>query len=235
MNAAFIIFFACFGACMATDARMAFVDQLLQQGQQMGVSIMNMISQQILALAQQASQQLQQLAASLGGRFDIMSLVQQFDIMGMFKPILQQLTNQVTNVLSNLNLSSIFGGRKIELGAIFADFWAQISGAVTGMGQHFVNQGLSAVLGGLSGLGGSRIFGDIFATLSNQISALVSAGQSALSGIVGNITSIATGVLDASKPHWEQLQEQLVGHGLNMLNTLGNTINDVHGSITGGR
>jgi len=232
MNAAFIIFFACFGACMATDARMAFVDQLLQQGQQMGVSIMNMISQQILALAQQASQQLQQLAASLGGRFDIMSIVQQFDIMGMFKPILQQLTAQVTNVLSNLNLSSIFGGRKIELGQIFAEFWNQISGAVTGMGQHFLNQGLSAVLGGLTG---GRIFGDLFANLSNQISALVSAGQSALSGIIGNVTSIASGVLDASKPHWEQLQEQLVGHGLNVLNTLGNTINDLHGSVTGGR
>jgi len=234
MNAAFIIFFACFGACMATDARMAFVDQLLQQGQQMGVSIMNMISQQILALAQQASQQLQQLAASLGGRFDIMSIVQQFDIMGMFKPILQQLTAQVTNVLSNLNLSSIFGGRKIELGAIFADFWSSISHAVTGMGQHFVNQGLSAVLGGLGSLGGRGI-GDIFSNLSAQIAALVNAGQSALSGIVGNITSIATGVLDASKPHWEQLQEQLVGHGLNVLNTLGQTINDLHGSVTGGR
>jgi len=228
MNAALIIFFACFGACMATDARLAFVDQLITQAQQMGASILNMLSQQILALAQQAAQQLQQLSASLGSRFDIGPLLS-----GLINPILAQLVAQVSGVLGNLH-NILGGGRAIELGQIFADFWNQISGAVTGIGQHFLNQGLSAVLGGLGGLGG-RGFGDIFANLSNQISGLVSVGQNALSGILGNVSSIVSGVLDASKPHWEQLQEQLVGHGLNVLNTLGQTINDMHGSITGGR
>jgi len=230
MNAALIIFFACFGACIATDARLAFVDQLITQAQQMGASILNMLSQQILALAQQTAQQLQQIAGGLGSRIDFGSLIS-----GLVNPILAQLLAQVTGVLGNLH-NILGGGRGINdfLGPIFADFWGSIEHAVTGLGQHFLNQGLSAVLGGLGGLGG-RGFGDIFAGLSAQISGLVSAGQSALSGILGNVSSIVSGVLDASKPHWEQLQEQLVGHGLNVLNTLGQTINDLHGSITGGR
>jgi len=231
MNAALIIFFACFGACMATDARLAFVDQLIAQAQQMGASILNMLSQQILALAQQTAQQLQQLAGGLGSRFG------NFDFGAIFnqalKPILAHFTNQLGGLLGNLQ-TLIGGGRAIEFGQIFADFWNQISGAVTGISQHFLNQGLSAFLGGLAGIGG-RGFGDIFAGLSNQIAGLVTAGQTALSGILGNVSNIVTGVLDASKPHWEQLQEQLVGHGLNVLNTLGNTINDLHGTITGGR
>jgi hypothetical protein len=231
MNAALIIFFACFGACMATDARLAFVDQLITQAQQMGASILNMLSQQILALAQQTAQQLQQIAGGLGARINFGELLNL-----ALKPILAQLSNQLGGLLGNLQ--TLIGGGRAGLGetisAIFADFWGSIQPAVTGLGQHFLNQGLSAVLGGLGGLGG-RGFGDIFAGLSAQISGLVSAGQSALSGILGNVSSIVSGVLDASKPHWEQLQEQLVGHGLNVLNTLGQTINDLHGSITGGR
>jgi len=135
--------------------------------------------------------------------------------------------------LSNLNLASIFGGRvAIDFAAIFADFVNSVKPAITGLGQHFLNQGLSAVLGGLTG---GRIFGDLLSSLSAQISTYVALGQQALSGIIGNVTTIASSVLDASKPHWEGLQEQLVGHGLNVLSTLGNTINDLHGSVVGGR
>jgi len=49
------------------------------------------------------------------------------------------------------------------------------------------------------------------------------------------LQGIAAGVIDASKPHLQQLQEQLVGHGLNALGSLSETINNLHGSITGGR
>jgi phage-related protein len=229
MNAAFIIFFACFGACMAaTDARMAIFDNLFQQVQQMGATIMNILSQQVLELAHQASQQLQQIAGSMGGRA--------FDLMSMIQPMLQQLLSglqsQVVGLLGNLNLASILGGRiNINLGAIFQDFYNQIAPAITGLGQHFLNQGLSAVLGAI---GGGRIFGDLLSGLSAQIASLVSGAQNVLTSIVGNVTSLAGQVVDASKPHWEQLQEQLVGHGLNVLNSFGNTINDLHGSITSG-
>ncbi|CAF3791033.1 unnamed protein product, partial [Rotaria sp. Silwood1] len=52
---------------------------------------------------------------------------------------------------------------------------------------------------------------------------------------VNNIASLGSSIVDASKPHWEQLQEQLVGHGLNALGSISETINNLHGSITGGR
>ena len=55
----------------------------------------------------------------------------------------------------------LFAGRaSIDIGAIFSGFYAEIQGALAGIGQHFLNQGLAAVLGGI---GGSRAFGDVFA------------------------------------------------------------------------
>ena len=71
--------------------------------------------------------------------------------------------------------------------------------------------------------------------LSQQIGSAVTAAQGALSGALGNLSALGSSILDASKPHWEQLQEQLVGHGLNVLGSLSETINNVHGSLTGGR
>ncbi|CAF1541115.1 unnamed protein product, partial [Rotaria sordida] len=71
--------------------------------------------------------------------------------------------------------------------------------------------------------------------LSNQFATIFNAAQAAVSGVVGNIVQVGSGILDASKPHWEQLQEQLVGHGVNVLGSLSETINNLHGTITGGR
>jgi len=228
MNAALaIIFVACFGACMATDARLTFVDQLIEQGQLAAQSILNLISQQLLVVAQQASQQLQNLAGSLGRAIDfsqILTIVQ-----SLVGPLISQLTASLGGIF---NLQSILGGRAgWNLSQIFNDFLATIQPAISGLGSHFLDQGLSAVLGAI----GSRGFGDIFAGLSAQIAQIVETGQNALNGLVGNLSSVVSGVLDASKPHWEQLQDQLMGHGLNVLNSLGQTINDLHGTITGGR
>ena len=50
-----------------------------------------------------------------------------------------------------------------DINAIFTEFLQGIQGAVTGIGQHVLNEGLAAILGGLGSLGGSRAIGDIFA------------------------------------------------------------------------
>jgi hypothetical protein len=71
--------------------------------------------------------------------------------------------------------------------------------------------------------------------ITASVGTAVTAAQGALTGALGGLTAIGSQILDASKPHWEQLQEQLVGHGLNVLGSLSETINNVHGSITGGR
>ena len=71
--------------------------------------------------------------------------------------------------------------------------------------------------------------------LSAQIGSAVTAAQGALQGALGGLTNLGANLLDASKPHWEQLQEQLVGHGLNVLGSLSETINNLHASVTGGR
>jgi ABC-type transporter Mla subunit MlaD len=158
-------------------------------------------------------------------RFDLFN-----DLINNFKPILEQLAGQALGQILG-SLSGLIGGARVDIGGILNDFLQSIQGAVAGLGQHFLNQGLAAVLGGL----GSRAFGDIFASISQQIGAAVTAAQGALSGALGGLQELAGSVIDASKPHWEQLQEQLVGHGLNVLGSLSETINNVHGSITGGR
>ena len=71
--------------------------------------------------------------------------------------------------------------------------------------------------------------------ISESIATAVTAAQGALTGALGGLQQLGSQILDASKPHWEQLQEQLVGHGLNVLGSLSETINNVHGSIVGGR
>ena len=71
--------------------------------------------------------------------------------------------------------------------------------------------------------------------LQEQLGAAVTAAQGAISGAVDSLTNLGSTILDSSKPHWEQLQEQLIGHGLNALGSISETINNLHGSITGGQ
>jgi len=226
-----LVFFACIAGSMAnplTDAVNPMIQQLIQTGQAAAQSVIGALQQQILAIAQQVSGQLSNLLGSFGpGRNDIIGGLMS-TLQGLGQQLLQQLLGSVAGLISSI------GGRADVLATVgqhFSDFLASIQGAITGLGTHFLNQGLSAVLGGLGGRG----IGDIFAGLSAQISGVVSQAQSALAGILGNLQEVAVGVLDSAKPHWQQLQENLVGHGLNALGSLSETINNMHGSITGGR
>lgn len=75
----------------------------------------------------------------------------------------------------------------------------------------------------------------LFVALQTQIGSAVTAAQGALSGALSGLSALGSNLVDASKPHWESLQEQLVGHGLNVLGSISETLNNLHGSITGGR
>jgi hypothetical protein len=61
------------------------------------------------------------------------------------------------------NISYKIGRGSFDLNAIFNGFLQQISTPLLEMGQHLLNQGFAAALGGLGSLGGSRGFDDIFA------------------------------------------------------------------------
>jgi len=225
-----LIFFACVAGSMASNAHSQFLGQLAQQGQIVAQTVLGQLQQQILGLVGQAVGQLSSLVASIG-RFD-------FDFSGIvdqFKPIVTGLINQaLTQVLGGLQ--GLIGGRaSINLGAIFNEFLQQITHPITQIGQHLINQGLASVIGGLGSLGGSRGISDIIAALQQQIGAAVTNAQTVISGAVGNISALGSSIFDATKPHLEQLQEQLVGHGLNVLGSVSETINNLHGSITGGR
>jgi len=223
-----LIFFACVAGSMASDVRGQIFGQLVQQGQAAAQSILGELHKQILGLVQSTVGQLSALVGSIGGRFDFNSIVDQF------KPHLQGLLSQVlTQVLGGL--SGLIGGRaSIDVAAILKDFLEQLKAPVVGLGQHFLNQGLAAVLGGLGSLGGSRGISDLFTSLQQQISAATSVASAALSGVLGNLSALGSNLLDATKPHWTNLQEQLVGHGLNVLGSISESISNVHGAITGG-
>jgi hypothetical protein len=225
-----IIFFACIAGSMANPATSS-LQQLIQQGQGILQTIVGQLQQTLMGVAQQALGQLSSLVASIGGRFDlggIMSIVQSL-ISGNLSGLLSQLAGGITTLIGSAGRASF------DIGAIFTQFLDSILPAVTGLGEHFLNQGLAAVLGGLGSLTGSRAFADIFASISEQFGQAITAAQGALTGALAGLTTLGSSILDASKPHWEQLQEQLVGHGLNVLGSLSETINNLHGSITGGR
>jgi len=226
-----LIFFACVAGSMASDARNQFFNQLVQQGQAVAGTVLSQLQQQILGLVQQAVGQLSSLVGSIGGRFDF-----NFNaIVDQFKPLLSGLINQALGQVLG-GLSGLIGGRaSIDIGAIFSGFLQQVTGPIVQIGQQFLNQGLASVLGALGNLGGARGLNDIWTALQQQVAGVVSGAQAALTGALGSITALGSNILDASKPHWEQLQEQLVGHGLNVLGSISETVNNLHGSITGGR
>lgn len=89
-------------------------------------------------------------------------------------------------------------------------------GAISGIGQYLLKQGLSAVFGG------SRAIGDIFAckyrsidrsrsdremrcapvlALSQQIGAVVTAAHGAVTGALNNLSALGSNLLDALKPN----------------------------------
>jgi len=225
-----LIFFACVAGSMASDARGQIVDQLIQQGQAVAQTVLSQLHQQILGLVQQTVGQLSSLIGSFG-RFDI-----NFNaIVDQFKPVLAGLVNQaLAHVVGSL--SGLIGGRIFgDINAVFQAFLQQIKEPIVQMGNHVLNQGLAAAIGALGSLGGSRAISDIFAALQQQVAGAVAVAQGALTGAISNISALGSNLIGASKPHWEQLQEQLVGHGLNVLGSLSETINNLHGSITGGQ
>ena len=173
MNAALaLVFLACVTGSMAADARSQFLGQLVEQGQAVAQTVLTQLQQQLIQIVQQAVGQLSTLVNSFG-RFSI-----DFNsILNQFKPIVTDLVTQVLvqvagdlegllggkspSLSSSLSPSSLLVGRaSVDLGAIFSGFLSEIQGALTGIGQHFLNQGLAAVLGGIAG---SRGISDIFA------------------------------------------------------------------------
>jgi len=223
-----LVFFACIAGSMAAPNNL--VAELLGQGQAIAQSLLGVAQQQILAAVQGTLAHIVGLLGNIG-RLDLGNVLQQ--ILGQFAPLLQQAAQGALASVSQ-TITSLIGGISIGRGLteILADFYNQVSGAVAGIGQHLMNSGISAVLGAVGGLGGRGI-GDIMGGLSAQIAAIVGQAQGALTQIVSGLTQTAAGVLESAKPHWEQLQGQLVGHGLNVLGSLSETINNLHGEITG--
>ncbi|CAF1509840.1 unnamed protein product [Adineta ricciae] len=227
-----IIFFACIAGSMAARARVQSIDTILAQAQSIDTilaqvesiaqGIFSQLESTVLASLQGA---VSQISAAIGGRFDLFN-----DIVSQFKPILDQFTSQaLSQVLGSL--SGIFGGARVDLSAIFDNLFAEIQTQVNGITQQFLNQGLAGILGGF----GSRGIDDILSSISSTIATAVAGAQSALTGALSNLQTLGSQILDASKPHFEQLQEQLAGHGLNVLGSISETINNVHGSLVGGR
>ena len=153
------------------------VGQIVQQGQVVAQAILGQLQQQIQQLLQQAIGSISALVGSIGGRGDLSGLFDQ--ITALLNTQINQVLGQVLAGLSGLiggtflsffllSLSSSLlhprlGRASVDIGAILSGFLGDIQGALTGLGQHFLNQGLAAVLGGLGSLGGSRAIGDIFA------------------------------------------------------------------------
>jgi len=227
-----LIFFACFAGSMAgpiIDQAKEVTSAALQQGQAAVTAVVGQLQQQVTGAILQA---LSGLQATIGGRGDVINTV-----VGQ----VQELANNLRDKLLSGLLGVLAGGRAAgDLSAFFGDFLQQVTGTLSQLGQHFVNQGTAAVLGGLGSLGGSRgglqdILGGVKQQITTAVQAAQSTVQGVVGGIVGNIKDIKDNTVEASKPHIQNLKDQLLGHGLNVLGSLSETVSNVHGSITGGR
>ncbi|CAF1150325.1 unnamed protein product [Adineta steineri] len=223
MNAVIaLIFFACVAGSMATDARVDIMDLLVSQGQGILQSTMTMLQSQLMNIATQALGQLTGLIANLGGRldFNINAILEQF------KPLLVQAASGLLGQLTGLLGGRMFG----DLQTMFTDFLGQITTSLLAIGQSLLNQGLSAVIGQLAG---SRFLGDFMSQITSQFASAIATAQGVVSSTVASLTGVASSLLDASKPHLADLQKQLMGHGLNMLGSISETVNNLHGSLIG--
>ncbi|CAF1490995.1 unnamed protein product [Adineta steineri] len=221
-----LIFFACVAGSMATDARGQMLDQLLSQGQVVMQSTMSILQAHLSTIASQALGQLTGLLASIGGRFDMSAML------ATFQPLLAQAANALLGQLMG-SLSGLIGGRIFgDISAMFTDFLGQITTPLLAIGQNLLSQGLSAVVGSLAG---SRFLGDFMSQISSSMAAAVATAQGVISQTVSSLSGVLSNIVDASKPHLADLQNQMLGHGMNVLGSLSETVNNLHGSLVGGQ
>ncbi|CAF1419878.1 unnamed protein product, partial [Adineta steineri] len=198
-----LIFFACVAGSMATDARGQMLDQLLSQGQVVMQSTMSILQAHLSTIVSQALGQLTGLLASIGGRFDISTIFAQFQ--PLLASAAQGLLDQLMGSLSGLMGGRIFG----DISAMFTEFLGQITTPLLAIGQTLLNQGLSAVVGSLAG---SRFLGDFMSQISSSMAAAVATAQGVISQTVSSLGGVLSNIVDASKPHLADLQNQLMGH-----------------------
>ncbi|CAF4171044.1 unnamed protein product, partial [Rotaria magnacalcarata] len=100
-----------------------------------------------MGLVQQALGSVQTLIGTIGARFDFTALL------GNFQEIVNLATTALNGNLSGL-LQGLLGlGRaEFNFGQIIQQFIDSVKPAIIGLGQHAMNQGLSAVLGALGSL-----------------------------------------------------------------------------------
>ncbi|CAF3968904.1 unnamed protein product [Adineta steineri] len=225
-----LIFFACVAGSMAADARGEFMNQLTATGSQFITAALTSLQGSMSAFLTQILGGANQLIGTLGGRFDLLN-----DMLASLQGMVGQMVPQLLASLLG-NLTSMIGSRGFmdDVTAMFSQFASSVSGAVMGMGQHLMNQGLSAVLGGLAG-GRANMFSDMLASISTTFNTMIGQASTAVSGVVTGLQGAAAGILATAQPHWEDLQQQLLGHGMNVLGSVSETINNMHGSLVGGR
>jgi len=228
-----LIFFACIAGSMANTPGQA-VDQLLTHAHAAAQNVLVQLQQRVTDLAQGAMSKIESLVGSFGGRFDFNLGNIKDELIGQIQQLFGSLLGGVLGGLQG----AIGGGRGIsDISEFFRNFIDSISGHVTEMGKHVMNQGLASVIGGLGSFGGSRSIGEIWSSLTQQITSAALNAHGAIKEIVSttsnNLTQLGANLLDSAKPHWQQLQENLVGHGLNALGSFAQGISGLHGTITG--
>ncbi|CAF3953185.1 unnamed protein product [Adineta steineri] len=230
-----LIFFACIAGSMANNIGQIFMGQVQQHASSLFGNVMVSVQEALAGLLAGFAGQANQLIGTLGGRFfDFQAILNQ-----ALSQVQQQVTQLVPSVLTGLmgSLNSLISGSRgafDDFQAILSGFYESIQGSLAGLGNHLLNQGLSAVLGGLAGRQ-SRIFGDLFASLQESVSGMLSQAGNMMTGVMAGLQGAAAGILSTAQPHWEDLQQQLLGHGMNVLGSVSETINNMHGSLVGGR
>jgi len=208
------------------------------------------ITDQLSTLANAAIQQainaaLASLSGLLGGKRSV-DLDAAFSLLqGFLQNSGAQLQQTVSNLLSQYgsqvqSLLGSFGKRsnvyqieklsaqlKGDLTDAFNELLNQALGHITDIATNIANLGLATII---SGLNGKKRFLESLG-LGDAFNSILSGLTSTVTSVTGAVTDVYGQLVDAVSPHIQDLQDQLINHGLNAAQSLLDTLSNISGTI----
>jgi phage-related protein len=208
------------------------------------------ILDQIVPLAQDAIQQainqaLGQLAGLLGGKrgvdFDaVFNQVQNYlqnngaqlqqtvaDLWSQYGSQLQSLVGSLGKRSNVHKIEALSAQLKGDLTDAFNQLLDQALGHLTDIATNLANLGLATIV---SSLNGKKRFLESLG-LGDAFNSILDGLTSTVTNVTSSVTDIYGQLVDAVTPHVQDLQDQLINHGLNAAQSLLDTLANISGTI----
>jgi len=181
------------------------------------------------------------LSGLLGGkRQDALALIQGLlqnggdQLQQTVSNLLAQYGSQVSALLGQLGkrsnvykIEQLSAQLKGDLTDAFNELLNQALGHITDIATNLANLGLATLV---SGLGGKKRFLESLG-LGDAFNNILAGLTSTVGNVTGAVTDVYGQLVDAVTPHLQDLQDQLINHGLNAAQSLLDTLANISGTI----